>query len=448
MAKTYTYPHWETHVIDRSIYQALVRETLPLFRPIFFMRAQQGVAGVPVWYPTYNDAVAGLGEGTFTEGTEYFSREALYMKGLFARQGCFAVRMVPDDASFASFVLELRVKKTNVKQYERDANGQYVLDEVTGDRIPLTDATTGVQISEPGVQLKWVLRKMTLTGDHPETLKNLKPTQLGTGADATVVYPILAGLATSAGAFCNDIGIKLFVDLDNLDSTLANNIGSLPYSFGVVKKTYGQDTVSPVYSSMGNQYEDFVAKPEQQDTRVARNVSFEDIIGNYYDKILPFNLQIYSDNIKEIGEIIQDVEEDDLTLFDPFMANLTEAYNIEGTPMPHVIFSTDDDAVALNDTRILYFDGGSDGSITDKDVEALTRQYLKDLIYPEILDQPRYPFTHLFDTGVGIETKKAFIQFLGRHDAFKVVLATADVVNFDRYLTKNEDLSINTPVAV
>lgn len=47
MAKVYTYPHWETNVIDNSIYTPLDNEILPLFRPIFFMRAQQGPVGVP-----------------------------------------------------------------------------------------------------------------------------------------------------------------------------------------------------------------------------------------------------------------------------------------------------------------------------------------------------------------------------------------------------------------
>ena len=52
MAKTYTYPHWETSVIDRSIYTPLVRETLPLLRPIFFMRAAKGPVGVPQFVAT------------------------------------------------------------------------------------------------------------------------------------------------------------------------------------------------------------------------------------------------------------------------------------------------------------------------------------------------------------------------------------------------------------
>ena len=53
MAKTYTYPHWETSVIDKSIYTPLVREQLPLFLPIFFMRCQQGPVGVPVYVTSY-----------------------------------------------------------------------------------------------------------------------------------------------------------------------------------------------------------------------------------------------------------------------------------------------------------------------------------------------------------------------------------------------------------
>lgn len=439
MATTYTYPHWETNVIDRSIYTPLEREILPLFRPIFFMRTQKGTTGIPVWVNTYDEAKTEFGEATFDfDNATYFSREALFLRGLFARQGAYVVRMCSSDATYGSLVLELRVKKVQVPQYERDTNGQFVLDPDTNEKIPLINSGTGTQVTEAGVELKWTTRAMT----KEEGLDGIKPTTYGTGENEYTVYPILACKAMSVGAYANDVGVKLFVDLDDLDSTLAENVAALPYSFGAVEKTYGEDTISPIYSSFDNQYQDFVAKPDATDERTSRDVSFDKIIANYYADELPFDIYLYVDNIKTIGEIIQDVEPEDDTLFDPFMVNLTEPYNIDGVPMPHVVMSTEDDAVSLTDSRILYLQGGTDGTMTDEAVEALTRQYLDKLIYPKIIDQARYQFTHMIDTGVSLETKESMIGFLGKHDAFKVILSTQDA-NMGRLNTEEEDLSIN-----
>lgn len=440
MAKVYTHPHWKTSVIDESIATVLNREVLPLFLPIFFMRAQQGVAGTPVFCRTYTEAVKAFGEGTFNTTSKYFSREARYLNGLFARQGAFIVRMVDSNAQYASAVLELKVKKVSVPQYETDSSGYYVLDD-DGNKVPLMDSTTNTQISEDGVELTWNVRPLDIEGG--ETLKNLNPTTYSSGNDEYVVYPMVALKAKYVGESANNVGFKLFVDLDNLDDTLATNVGSIPYTFGAVKKTYGQDTVSPIQSSWQNQYEDFVVKPDQVDSRVARNVSFKQVIAENYDADdLPFDIVIYDDNFKTVGAAIQEVEPNDTTIADdPFMVNLASAYNIEGIPMTHVVFS--DDSAVLNDTFIMYMQGGADGDITDDAVEALTRQYLKDLIYPEILDQPRYPFTHIIDVGVTLETKEAFIQFMGVHDAFKVILSTQDT-SLGRYNTKAEDYSLGS----
>lgn len=441
MATTYTYPHWEISVVDNSIYTPLVTESLPLFRPIFFMRAQQGPAGIPTWVNNYTEAQSVYGTATFEFDSKYFSREALFLRELFARQGAFIVRCLPSDAQVGSLVVELRVKRVQVPQWERDDNGQYRLDE-NNERIPLTNSDDGTQVTEEGVELKWMTRPMQLTGDHVETLENLKPTTYGKGDGEYTVYPILACKASAAGEYANDVGVKLFVDLDDVDTTLAENVGALPYTFGAVRKTYGQDTVSPLYSSFDNQYEDFVAKPDCTDERVARDVSFDKIISNYYADEIPFEIKLYNENIKTIGELIQELEPEDETLFDPYMVNLCEPYNMNGVPMPHVVMSEDDDSVTLTDTRILYLQGGFDGTIDDASVEALTRQYLDDLIYRKILDQSHYPYTHIVDTGVSIDTKESFIGFLGKNDAIKVILSTQDA-NMGRLNTEEEDMSIN-----
>ena len=440
MAKVYTYPHWETNVIDRSIYQSLNRESLPLFRPIFFIKAQQGPVGVPVWCDNYSDAVNKFGAQTFDMNTEYYSRESLFLAHLLSRQGAFIVRLAASDADYASLVLEVQVHRGPVPQYKRDAYGQYVYDDATDERIPLLD-NNGVEVYEEGVTLKWVTRPLKLHADHPETISNLKPRTYGTGANAYTVYPILAVKANNVGKFANSIGFKFFADVAAMDTTLANTIGSFLYEFGAVKKSYITETVSPIYSFFTNQFESFAAKQHQVDVRMDRNVSFDNIFADSYpDERVAFEPHFYSEYVKEIGQIIQEVELEDETLTDPYLCNIASEYNVDDVPMPHVHMSDDDDAIVLNDTRIFYLEGGKDGSIDTTTIEILTRQYLDDLIYPEILNQARYPFTHMVDTGVGIETKRSMIRFLSKNDAFKVMLSTQDC-NMNRMNTKAEDLS-------
>ena len=172
MAKVYTYPHWETQVIDNSIYNAVDTEVLPLFRPIFFMRAQQGPVQIPKYVHGANEAAALFGEGTFDDSTEYFSREALYLNNLFTRQGAFIVRLADaDTAKIGSVVLELKVTAKNIPQYKRDVNGQFVYEldddgnvkyDDLGNKVKVPETNeSGAEVTEPGYELQWSTRPLT-----------------------------------------------------------------------------------------------------------------------------------------------------------------------------------------------------------------------------------------------------------------------------------------------
>ena len=438
MAKNYTFPHWEVNVIDNSIYIPTVVESLPLFRPMYFMRAQKGPVGIPTWVHDSTSAVKVFGAGTFDDTTKYYSREAIFASSTFRRQGAFIVRMANADAAAGSLVLQLRVKKTQVVQYQRDEYGQFILD-AEGNRVPETDES-GVTVKEPGYELKWTTRPLKLDGDNPESMRTLKPTTVGSGDISYTTYPILVVKAQDVGEFSNYMGVKFFV-ADEIDTALAAAVKSLPYSIGFVEKTYGQDTVSPIKTNTGGNFADFVAKPDQTDVRFSRPVSYSAIMSDKYSS-LALDTYLYSDYIKEIGEKILEVENDP-SLVDPYQVNLAEPYTIDGVPYSHVVLSEEDDSIYLDDSRVLYLQKGADGDISDEAIEALTRQYLNDDIYPELQDQARYPFTHIVDTGVSINTKKSFINYLGKHDAFKCILATQDCTT-GRYNTLDEDLSIGS----
>lgn len=440
MAITYTHPHFKINVIDQSIYSPEVREQLSLFTPIFFMRAQKGPLNVPYYCSNYTVANEVFGEGTFDLTTKYFSREAFFLKGLFPNVGCFITRLADDTAKAGTVVLELKVQKTNLKQWERDSEGNYRYDPETDERIPLIDEATSTQVEEPGVELTWNVRQLKTDGKNPETLNNLKPTTHGTGASEYVVYPIIAAKCKYVGEYTNNTGFKFFFDYDNLDSTLARQVKSIPYSFGIVSKSYNTDTVSPVHSIFQSKFESFVARPNQIDTRTHRQVSFTQVLkNNYKSEDIPWEIKLYNDNIATIGSLIQSLEPDDDTLTDPYLVNITNEYNLQGKPMPHVKLT--DESIFLNDSYVIYLDGGSDGDISDACIEDLTRQYLLNKVYPDIQDSARYPFTAIVDTGVSIPTKQAFLSFMSKNrDDFKVILSTQDS-NLGRYNTKAEDYS-------
>lgn len=436
-AKLYTYPHYEINVKDNSVYTASTRETLPLLRPIFFMRTQQGPVGVPVWCSDGSAAQTIFGSGTFDSKTPYYSREALYLGQIFNRQGAYICRLANEDAKTGSLVLQLQVKRTQVTQYQRDENGQFIVDPITGQYVPETDGSAGTVLTEEGYELKWSVRPLA----DGETYTAVKPTTYNSGDTTYTVYPILAVQATSPGAYANDTGFKFFCDIDNIDDTMATNVGAMPYTFGAVRKPYGSDTPSAINSQLGDQTQTFVAKPNAVDERSKRYVSFTDILTSEYPNLLPWNIYLYSENIEAIGKLIMAVEaDDDPSLTDPYLVNLVEPINVEGIPYGHVAMSTDPDAINLDENYILYLQNGADGTMTDELIEELTRTYLAGVVYPELMDSARYQFTHIFDTGVSIETKYAFIDFLSQREDIKIILSTQTIA-MGRLNTAAEDLS-------
>jgi len=447
----WTFPHYEVRVEDLSIYTPVYREQLPLHRPVFFMRMQKGPIGVPVWNSDINFANRICGRGTFDKNNKYHSRESVFAKRVFGRQGCFLVRLADDTAKFASIVLECHMTEMEVPQWERDEFGNYSYD-TEGNRIPeMTTGATPVQVTVPGYALNWQAREMTAD----ETLKGIeiKTVTSGVGGGvSTKVVPVLALRALYPGEYGNDLAFKLFYDKDNMEPAMADSIGSLTYMFQAMDRTYGQDTMSPVRTVYSDPMVSFSMKDRAIDTRLDKNMALSSVIQEqYYDNYaklsnLPFSTYLYSDNVKLISDVVAFAENDlDGLEESGWMFNILNATTMDGIPLKATYIATTSPAgnwaISLNKNYLIYLKGGSDGDISDEAIETLTRQYLMDDIYPDLADSARYPITHVYDTGVALETKKALIEFLGYRDDVKVILSTQDC-NRDRMNIKDEDMSV------
>ncbi len=76
------------------------------------------------------------------------------------------------------------------------------------------------------------------------------------------------------------------------------------------------------------------------------------------------------------------------------------------------------------DNVVHYLSTGVDGDISPQAIETKIRQYLHGDIYPEIMDELRYPITHLFDVGYSLPTKYSMLNFLMKLQGVKVTCGT------------------------
>jgi len=139
MSTVAPYPHVEIGVRDESIYIPIDSEDMPLSQPLYFMRAQKGPVGVPVWCPTYTAACRVFGTDTFNKRSEYFSEQAKFLLQTFPMNGAWLMRVADMAAKSADIQIEVGISKdtVDIPQWDRDANGAFVL-ELNGSKVPIT----------------------------------------------------------------------------------------------------------------------------------------------------------------------------------------------------------------------------------------------------------------------------------------------------------------------
>ena len=445
----WTFPHFETRVDDKSIYNPTFREQLPLHRPIFFMRCQKGVIGIPVWCSSVDEAKAIYGEGTFDKNSVYYSRESVFAMTCFNYQGCFIVRLADDTAQYSSAVIELHVTPGDIAQWERDENGEYV-EDADGNLIPI-EGTGGVgtQATAPGYTLSW--RKRPLEAD--EDMNNIAVKTVSVpDMYVTKIYPIFVARFSAPSAAGDEIAFKMYYDAGAVEDAMIDSIEALTYQFQVTKKTYGQDTVSTIRTIYNESVVYAALKDKAVDTRLDKDTALKAVLtSQYYDSandinLLPFDFKLYATNLETVATMVAATEvatgNSDVT--NPDLYNMLSCTSRDGAPLYTAVLedlSVNAPNVRMNKSYLLYLTGGTDGDITNTTIEELTVQYLKDLTYPDIIDQARYPMTHIYDTGVALETKKALLGFMGTRDDVKVIVSTQDC-NRTVMNTADEDMSM------
>ena len=327
MASINGYPHVEMHVRDDSIYIPSVTEILPLNKPLYMMRAARGPIGVPVWCPTYTDAVRVFGADTFNKRSKYFSENAYYLLKTFPFNGAFIMRVASEEAKNARISIEVGLSKATdsetglpiaeVPQWKRDTNGNFEL-ELSGAKIPINsdgltpdelaekDAEAGtttefVQATLPGYKLAW---RATVRPNEGDTR------QLGTimtaASDNFVWYPLVDIEASNPGEWGACYGIKLFYDpnVNTLAGTITN--GAATFTLSPVELLQDATVPTPVIDQYGTSSVTGVLKPDVVDADTELDLTLGKRVKRAYAgrQALPLNFTYLPENWNTVGKKI------------------------------------------------------------------------------------------------------------------------------------------------
>ena len=315
------------HVRDDSIYIPSVTEILPLNKPLYMMRAARGPIGVPVWCPTYTDAVRVFGADTFNKRSKYFSENAYYLLKTFPFNGAFIMRVASEEAKNARISIEVGLSKATdsetglpvaeVPQWKRDTNGNFEL-ELSGAKIPINadgltpdelaekDAEAGtttefVQATLPGYKIAW---RATVRPNEGDTR------QLGTimtaASDNFVWYPLVDIEASNPGEWGACYGIKLFYDpnVNTLAGTITN--GAATFTLAPVELLQDATVATPVIDQYGASSVTGVLKPDVVDADTELDLTLGKRVKRAYagKQALPLNFTYLPENWNTVGKKI------------------------------------------------------------------------------------------------------------------------------------------------
>lgn len=500
MSTQKSYPHYTANIKDRSIAEVRFNEILPIHRPCYMMRAERGEFNRPIWCANYNEAIKHFGKETFTETSEYFSLQALYLKHTLLHNGAFIVRVADEATAKKAFViLEAHVAtNVDVPQYEVDEDGnririrntdvnspnygmlEYVVrttDEVNmeeGDHTdpydnPLGDpygnpiggeipVTTSNPYTEPGIKIQWRTRLALLDGES-----GLDDLQIEPGGNNEYIYPIMAFEALSLGKYGNNLGFSLFYDKAQNSESVINKFKSVFYSIEIGEKEANKSSITPIAGNFGSMHT-FAANADavNPDTNYAYNM--EGIITRAFassNNKLPCDIYTYEENLRIIGNKVVEAELNSSSLtngglyfidadnYDEFegitstingfvvsetspagyYVNVLSGINIHGVTYDHLIVDKEDinvNAVVPQSKSYIYLKNGADGDISDSRINESLIKFFRGQLPADgsIVDNARYPITHIYDTGFPMEVKLEMIEFLGLRDDIMIELST------------------------
>lgn len=452
----------------------LVREpvAVPTHLPKIYLYAKKGPSTPQL--AVGDSRISLYGEDTFDLRSKWANHATVFANGINAEgNSCMYERVIPTDAGpEANLFLSLEVLADKIDDYERDSDGSYKNDPVTGDPI--------VKGQIDGYKARWVVTSASTVADMQTKYGKRTITQ-GLLQNATTneysnIYPIMDLKMSYIGEDGNSTGIRIWSPNTStgggFDTRVMSQARVYPFRISVIRRsattgtakvqetTFGEQSVlvsfkpgalNPITDQqlyIGDRFldsyrdtDDTTYTPdygEFGDMHIYQNninlimKQFYTAEKNYIDDPLNNPASISHDFSSAAG-IIQDEE----WLFNPFTGMSESAY-----PYHTYQLLTGAGATQLGEYTNIYAAGSSDGTMNDT--------LFADLVAERVVEY-REESSHLLNTALNVEsiiydsgfplaTKYALCSFIAlRKDTF-CALSTYEVGGLD--LTASEDNSL------
>lgn len=294
----------------------------------------------------------------------------------------------------------------------------------------------------------------------------------------SALIPIMDLRVEASGAYGNQFGISFDAptNSDDLptDIALAKHLKTFIYRMSLYKKTTVAGNPNFIYNEFSETTTDFVLKPNVINDATNLNLSFGDVITEYYSNFsdvdkppvyAPFpDIAIYEENIEMLSTYLGAAYEVDAVAADgstktfivpgiykdleeatdlSYLVNIFTGVDIDGNKYENCDFTSSRKfgGVRFGKDSIIYASGGSDGfpmllgtvdklktlEIFDSSVRAWCENFND---RNPLFDSAKYPFSNTWDTGFSMATKKALMKPVGQHKRIWTCVGTHAVADY------------------
>ena len=430
-----------------------------------------------------------FGSASFDSRQPYFNHQSILAQTVLSQGNqIFVARILPPDAQLAMLRLSVEViVNPAVPVYQRSASGQYVLGS-NGLPQPLMNATTNTPVTVAGVNIVWHANLIPIVAPATTEAQMFGQGSPSTGlltitgsTNKSTVYPIADLLVQSYGEYGNNVGLRLSAPnaLSSMpgDVSLMQQLKQYLYRFQFVELL--PNSVMPVITTTqtGALSLDLCLAPNVVDPNLGVSVSAYDGLSPAYQNLqpvagpkidAPFNqLYLYTANIDIVQQQLFNSEAaalagdtsstsgygwipvDYTNASNAGLMNLLTATDFNGIPYQSIQVTApangDTTATSMDNNLIAvhYAVGGADGTLTLANYDKLVNAYMSQFgtyIGPDnnfwpLLDDARYPFSHIYDSGFSIATKKTLLVPMGARKDICSILAAHYLGNWDATMT-------------